>query len=196
MMLLLQELPAQVFPGLEACLMQKIGFRIKLATVKTHRNKTHRNVWRAGRPLAAASLLAGFLLPACTGAPSDSPADSRTEAVQQQLVGSWLREYSQEGAQVRRLLVLGDDGRFTETARVVDAGGAVTEHAHEGQWTFDGTNLKRRYTNFDGKQPSAPVLPYVTFQLKFESKHEFVGIDNVRKREVHYSRVQPGAALF
>jgi hypothetical protein len=147
---------------------------------------------RAARLLAAASLLVGFLLAACTGAPADSPV----EAVQQQLVGSWLREYSQEGAQVRRLLVLGEDGRFTETARVVDAGGAVTDHAHAGEWTFDGTNLKRRYTTFDGKQPSAPTLPYVTFQLKFESKHEFVGIDNVRKREVHYSRVQPGAALF
>jgi hypothetical protein len=144
------------------------------------------------RCLAAAIALASFVLAGCGGPPVDSPAD----AVQQKLVGSWLREYSQEGAQVRRLLVLGDDGRFTETARVVDAAGGVTEHAHAGQWTFDGTNLKRRYTSFDGKQPAAPTLPYVTYQLKFESRHEFVGTDNVRKREVHYSRVPGGTAVF
>jgi hypothetical protein len=160
---------------------------------------THRIICRPGNGIAElrrfaglAAMFVSFFLAAC----SDPPADSPAESVQQQLVGSWLREYSQEGAQVRRLLVLADDGRFTETARVVDAAGNVTDHAHAGQWTFDGTNLKRRYTSFDGKQPSAPTLPYVTYQLKFESRHEFVGTDNVRKREVHYSRVQPGTALF
>jgi hypothetical protein len=144
------------------------------------------------RVAALATLLAPFFLAAC----SEPPADSPVEAVQQQLVGSWLREYSQEGARVWRLLVLGEDGLFTETARVVDAAGAVTEHAHAGQWTFDGTNLKRRYTSFDGKRPSAPTLPYVTYQLKIESRYEFVGTDNVRKREVRYLRVAQGAALL
>jgi hypothetical protein len=162
--------------------------------VTTHQTISHayEGGSRARGLLALASLLAGFFLAACSSAPADSPLD----AVQQQLVGSWLREYRQEGAQVRRLLVLGDDGLFTETARVVNAAGAVTDHAHAGQWTFDGTNLKRRYTSFDGKQPSAPTLPYVTYQLKFESRHEFVGTDNVRKREVRYSRVGQGTALF
>jgi hypothetical protein len=174
--------------------MHKTCFRTKLAGVTTHRtiSAAGEAVSRARRRVGWASLLAGFFLAACSGPPADSPAD----AVQQQLVGSWLRDYTQDGAQVRRLLVLADDGRFLETARVVDASGAVTEHAHAGQWTFDGTNLKRRYTSFDGKQPAAPMLPYVTYQLKFESRYEFVGIDNVRKREVHYSRVQPGTALF
>jgi hypothetical protein len=140
---------------------------------------------------AMTAVVLGLLLAACSGPPADLPAD----AVHQQLVGSWLREYTQEGAQVRRLLVLGEDGLFTETAVVVNAAGTVTEHAHAGQWTFDGTNLKRRYTSFDGKQPSAPTMPYVTYQLKFESRYEFVGTDNVRKREVHYSRVAQGTAL-
>lgn len=148
-------------------------------------------VSRARRSAALATLFASFFLVAC----SEPPADSPVEAVQQQLVGSWLREYTQEGARVRRLLVLGEDGLFTETARVVDAAGAVTDHAHAGQWTFDGTNLKRRYTSFNGKQPSAPTLPYVTYQLKFESKYEFIGTDNIRKREVRYSRVAQGTAL-
>jgi hypothetical protein len=143
------------------------------------------------RRLAAAMALTGLLLGACNSPPADSP----DEAVQQLLVGSWLRQYEHDGAQIRRLLVLEPDGLFRETARVVDRGGVVTEHAHAGEWTYDGTNLKRRYTSFDGKQPSAPTMPYATFQLRFESRNEFVGTDNVRKRELHYQRVAQGAAL-
>jgi hypothetical protein len=173
--------------------VQKNSFRAKLAGVMTHRiiSRLDQGVLQARRSAVAAVALTGFLLAACSGPPADSPVD----AVQHQLVGSWLRQYTQEGARVQRLLVLGEDGLFTETARVVDAAGAVTGHAHAGQWTFDGTNLKRRYTSFDGKQPSAPTLPYVTYQLKFESRYEFVGTDNVRKREVHYSRVAQGTGL-
>lgn len=149
---------------------------------------------RVSRPhrLVAAMALAALLLAACNNPPADSPADD----VRQLLVGGWLREYAQDGARVRRLLVLGDDGRFRETARVVDVAGVVTDHSHAGDWTFDGTNLKRRYTSFNGKQPSAPTLPYVTYQLRFESKYAFVGTDNVRRREVRYQRVEEGAALF
>lgn len=143
------------------------------------------------RRLALAITLAGFLLGACDSAPDDSPQ----EVVRQRLVGSWLRDYEQDGARVRRLLVLEPDGRFRETARVVEASGTVTQHAHAGEWTYDGTNLKRRYTSFDGKQPTAPTLPYATFALRFESNREFVGTDNVRKREVRYRRVAEDTAL-
>lgn len=134
------------------------------------------------RRLGLALALTGLLLVSCDSPPADSP----DEAVQRRLVGSWIRQYEQDGARVRRRLVLEADGRFSETARVVDAGGLVTQHSHAGAWTFDGTNLKRRYTSFDGKQPAAPTLPYVTFQLKFESIREFVGFDHIRKREVRY----------
>lgn len=147
---------------------------------------THHHPPRHG--LAAAIVLAGFLLVACDRPPNDSP----DEAVRQRLVGSWLRDYVHDGTRVRRLLVLASDGHFRETARVVDVSGAVTQHAHAGEWTYDGTNLKRRYTSFDGKQPAAPTLPYATFELRFESSREFVGTDNVRKREVRYRRVAEG----
>ncbi|MES2510654.1 MAG: hypothetical protein V4625_12040 [Pseudomonadota bacterium] len=131
------------------------------------------------------------LLVAC-GQP---PTDSAEEDTQQRLIGTWLREYDQEGSHVRRLLVLGPDGRFSEAARVVDAAGAVTLHNHEGRWLYDGMNLKRHYTSFDGKQPASPVLPYATFQVKFESSRAFIGRDNVRRREVRYERVEDGAAV-
>lgn len=132
-----------------------------------------------------------LLLTACEG----SGGESSVEMGQQRLVGSWLREYNQEGARVRRLLVLEADGSFSETARVEQAGGAITEHLHSGNWTFDGTNLKRKYTSADGKPPSRLTLPYATFQIRFESNREFVGTDNLRQREVRYQRAASGASL-
>ena len=141
------------------------------------------------RGLVAALGLALFVLTGCDSPPGESSA----EAVQQRLAGSWMREYEQEGSKIRRLLVLKADGHFQETARVVDAGGAVTQHVHEGDWLFDGTNLKRKYTLMDGIKPSAPTVPFATFEIRFESNREFVGIDNLRKREVRYQRVAEGS---
>ena len=141
--------------------------------------------------LGAALLIGLLLLSACGDRPAESPADG----VRDMLAGRWLREYHQEGAGVQRVLTMERDGRFFETARVFHADGAVTEHAHEGKWFFDGTNLKRRYTLFDGRQPSAPQLPYVTHQLSIASRHEFTGTDNLRRRQVRYQRVREGAGL-
>lgn len=148
-------------------------------------------ILRPARRASLVSLLAGCaLLAGCNQWTEDSPQ----EDIQQKLVGSWLREYDQEGAHVRRLLVLGPDGQFTESAKVM-LGDAVTTHQHAGRWLYDGMNLKRHYTSFDGVQPSSPVLPYATFQVRFESSRELVGTDNVRRREVRYQRVEDGAAL-
>jgi len=52
--------------------------------------------------------------------------------------------------------------------------------------------FKRRYTSVDGKLPAAPTMPYATFELKFPSRNEFVGIDRVRGRKVTYERVADG----
>ena len=124
---------------------------------------------------------------------SNASEESNIDITQQRLVGSWLRDYQDGEIKARRLLVLQADGRFTESVRVVDANGAVTQHAHEGGWLYDGTNLKRKYTLIDGKQPSAPFVPFATFELKFESNREFVGLDRVHKNEVRYRRVDEGA---
>lgn len=138
----------------------------------------------SGRRRRVTLALFGLPLAACEAPPD---ADDQ-EATRQRLVGNWLREYQEDGARVRRLLVLEADGRFRESTRAVDAQGQVIEHEHAGQWLFDGTNLKRRYTSMDGKRPSAPTVPFATFELRFESKYEFVGTDRVHNRVVRYQR--------
>ena len=139
--------------------------------------------------------LAALLLVACdNGATSMSagePADSAQQEVQEQLQGTWLREYAEGGFRVRRIMVLEPDSRFREMVRITDGAGVVTEHRHEGTWLYDGTNLKRKYTSMDGRPPSRLNLPFAAFELKFESRNEFVGIDNVHKNQVRYRRVQP-----
>ncbi|RYF43773.1 MAG: hypothetical protein EOO25_02075 [Comamonadaceae bacterium] len=141
------------------------------------------------RRIALCLVLAGALgAAACDNPPVDSPA----QAVQQRLVGTWLREFQQDGVRVRRVLVLEADGQFGETVRIVDAAGAVTEHRHAGEWLYDGTNLKRRYRRMDGEKPAAPLVPYATFEITFPTRAEFVGIDRVRQREVRYLRVADG----
>jgi hypothetical protein len=44
----------------------------------------------------------------------------------------------------------------------------------------------------DGRQPVAPMVPFATFELRFPSRNEFIGVDNVRQREVRYRRVAEG----
>ena len=124
-----------------------------------------------------------------------APTDSVEAAVQQDLQGSWLREYEEGGVRARRLLLLDANGSFREMVRVTDAAGGVTEHQHEGTWLYDGTNLKRKYTSMDGRPPSRLNLPFAAFEVKFVSKNEFIGIDNVHHNEVRYRRVQPETLL-
>ena len=129
---------------------------------------------------------------ALTSACHSPPDDSSAQATRQRLVGTWLREYEEEGVKVRRVLVLESGGRFIEMSRITELNTSAAQHSHTGDWLFDGTNLKRRYTSVDGRQPAAPAMPYATFELKFPSRNEFVGIDRVRRREVQYRRVADG----
>ncbi len=135
--------------------------------------------------LAALTPLAGT---GCDSPPQDSPAQD----VQQRLVGTWLREYAEGGTQVRRILVLQQDGHFREATRVTASGAVQAEYEHSGDWLFDGTNLKRRYSMMDGRLPAAPTVPFATFELRFPSRNEFIGVDRVHKREVAYQRVADG----
>lgn len=141
-------------------------------------------------PLLLALLAASVaLLSTCEEALRSPAFAGRVQDVSQQLQGTWVREYTQEGVQVRRLLALEGDGDFRENVRVVEPGGAVTEFAHEGTWLYDGTNLKRRYTLMNGRPPSRLNLPLATFEITFDSRNAFTGVDHVRGHKVHYRRL-------
>jgi len=137
-------------------------------------------------------LCAGLMLAGALAACNGPPDDSRAEDVQLQLMGTWLRDYEENGIRVRRVLVLAQDGHFSEMSTATQQDVIVARHDHAGEWHFDGTNLKRRYTRIDGNQPSAPMFPYAAIELRFESRNEFIGTDNVRQRQVRYQRVADG----
>ena len=142
-------------------------------------------VWRRG---FLVSLPAG-LLAACGDTAPDSPADQ----VRERLVGTWLREYEEQGMRVRRILVLEQGGNFREMSSLQPPDTAEPQLAQgSGAWLYDGTNLKRRYARINGQPLSAPVVPFVTFALRFTSRSQFVGVDHIRKREVSYQRVPDG----
>ncbi|MBC5767287.1 hypothetical protein [Ramlibacter albus] len=105
------------------------------------------------------------------------------------LPGAWLREYDDAGHQVRRVLRLDATGNFRESVRVVNEAGGITEFENTGFWMYDGINLKRKYTSLNGSPPSRLNLPFATFQLSFDSRDEFKGVDHVHHREVRYRRI-------
>jgi hypothetical protein len=143
-----------------------------------------------------ALLSAAVLLSRCDalapGGLSTAP-DLASADVVQQLQGTWQRDAAEQGMQARRLLTLRPNGSFLETVHVVDAGGAATDFVHEGTWLYDGTNLKRHYTSMNGNPPSRLNLPFATFEIRFESRNEFLGIDRIHGHEVRYRRVAADA---
>jgi hypothetical protein len=139
--------------------------------------------------LAVALALASQQPPVPPG--EEASLEKRVEDTEQQLQGTWLREYVADGVKVRRVLVLAADGGFREAARAVDGAGRATEFVHEGTWLFDGTNLKRKYTLMNGKPPSLLNLPFATFEIRFETRNEFVGLDHIHRNRIEYRRVRP-----
>lgn len=121
------------------------------------------------------------------------PVTEAARDTEQQLQGTWLREYVADGVQVRRVLTLDAGGAFRESARAVEADGRATEFVHEGTWLFDGTNLKRKYTSVNGKPPSRLNVPFATFAITFDGRNAFRGVDHVRGHEVQYRRTSPDA---
>jgi hypothetical protein len=125
--------------------------------------------------------------------PQPPPADPVDVA--DRLPGTWLREQVDQGVRSRRLLHLDARGGFREQVRIVSATGAVSEHEHAGTWLYDGTNLKRKYTLMNGRAPSRLNLPFATFELRFETRNEFVGRDHIHRNTVRYQRVPPETEL-
>ncbi|HET8749081.1 MAG TPA: hypothetical protein VFM98_26040 [Ramlibacter sp.] len=108
---------------------------------------------------------------------------------QELLRGTWLREYSERGVRVRRVLELEGGGAFRESVRIAEPEGRVTRMEHEGTWLYDGTNLKRKYTRMNGEPPSRLKVPFATFEVDFQGRNDFVGVDHVHGVRVEYRRV-------
>lgn len=147
----------------------------------------------------SALLLAGLDRPA-DDAPRASPAPRPVAAVDPSevaalLPGTWLREQPDGPVRSRRLLRLEPGGTFREQVRLVTATGDVSVHTHAGTWLHDGTNLKRKYTVMNGRPPSRLNLPFATFEIRFESRDVFVGVDHVHRNTVRYVRVGEATPL-
>ncbi|NML44226.1 hypothetical protein HHL11_10730 [Ramlibacter sp. G-1-2-2] len=145
-----------------------------------------RTSWSVIAILAALVVLASAFQGALRSTPDAGEDDGEL------LQGTWLREYSDQGTTIRRVLDLEPSGAFHEAVRVVQPSGGVARFAHEGTWHYDGTNLKRHYTLVNGKPPSRLNVPFATFQVTFDSPNEFTGVDHVHKVEVRYERVPAG----
>ena len=155
--------------------------------------------WASPLPWALALLAVGALMSTCAERPESGETGPQVaygpEQTADLLPGTWLREYEEEGVQVRRLLVLEPGGRFREESRVVGTDGQAQAFVNEGTWLFDGTNLKRRYTSVNGRPPSRLNVPFVTFQVVFESHNAFTGVDHIHARTIRYQRVQSETEL-
>jgi hypothetical protein len=141
--------------------------------------------------LALAGLLASIEA-ARPGAAAEATTERRAEDTRELLPGTWLREYTARDVRVRRILTLAPGGAFRESVRAIDSAQGVIEHVHEGTWLYDGTNLKRKYTLVDGRPPSRLNLPFATFEIAFETRNEFVGVDHIHRNRIVYRRVPDG----
>ena len=145
------------------------------------------------------ALFLGAVIAQCSNPPDSGesgPAAAFNQAEAADLLpGTWLREYVEQGMQVRRLLALDAQGGFRELSRVTQPGGQVTEYVHEGTWVFDGSNLKRRYTSVNGESPSRLTMPFATFAIVFDTRNEFTGVDHIHGHTIHYHRVDDGTQL-
>lgn len=122
----------------------------------------------------------------------DSSSSKLADKVRQQLIGRWLEELSVDGLQTRSIVTLDRDGTFVEMEKSSDASGLISQQTHAGEWSFDGVNFKRKYTSMNGQPLSNARFGYTTYAVKHIAKNEFVGIDNVRKREVRFSQTEAG----
>jgi hypothetical protein len=130
-----------------------------------------------------------FSVAAVTGC-NDSES-TRVQETRERLVGTWLREIETRDEQARRVLVLAGDGTFSESLRAELFDGRIQREEASGEWAYDGTNLKRRYTREDGHQVRG-IGHFVTFALTSLTPREFEASNQVQGKDIRYRRVPPG----
>lgn len=141
---------------------------------------------RANAALAMAALVSGLLVTGC-----GEVQDRKSEEGRQKLTGTWLREIDAPIGKARRVLVLAADGKFSEELVANMNDGRTGRETRAGDWTYDGTNLKRRYTHEDGRQLSGN-FNFATFELTKLSPEEFEGRNHAQGEEIRYKRVPQG----
>ena len=118
--------------------------------------------------------------------------DPQTRDVKARLVGTWSTESAEHGGVARRVLSLQADGRVRETVRIVAPSGASDLNSRDGEWFFDGVNIKRKYTYVDGKPLTNAHFIYETHELKSLTESELVAASNVGRGELRFRREAPG----
>jgi hypothetical protein len=122
----------------------------------------------------------------------DNAESVRMDETRAQLVGTWLREVESGSMKSRRVLSLSQEGKFVDRIQATAAGGQSERLDYAGEWSYDGTNLKRRYLQENGRQFSGGKIRYATQPLVSVSSSELVTKDNVAGVELVYHRVLEG----
>jgi hypothetical protein len=133
-----------------------------------------------GRAVVLSFMFVASLLAGCE--------DPQVRAVKARLVGSWVVESDEHGGTARRVLTLQPDGHVKEIVRLVAPSGASATESREGEWFFDGVNLKRKYTYVDGKPLTNAHFIYETHELKSVTASELVASSSVGRGEVRLKR--------
>lgn len=130
-------------------------------------------------PVLAAALLAGC-------------QDAGTQQTKARLVGTWTSESSSQAGVTRRTLSLQADGRVKDTVHITAPTGVSATEIREGEWFFDGVNLKRKYTYIDGKPLTNAHFIYETQELKSITDSELVASSNVGRGTLKLERETTG----
>lgn len=133
------------------------------------------------------TLLTVMLITGC-----DNVENTRTDETRAKLVGTWLREVESGGMKSRRVLSLSQEGKFADRIHATAADGQSERLDYAGEWSYDGTNLKRRYLQENGRQFSGGKIRYATQPLVSVSSSELVTKDSAGGLELVYRRVPEG----
>ncbi|OOG42239.1 hypothetical protein [Polaromonas sp. A23] len=138
------------------------------------------------------TILLPLLVALALAAGCDNEESARTDETRAKLVGTWLREAESGGVKSRRVLSLSQDGKFADRIHATAADGQSERLDYAGEWSYDGTNLKRRYLQENGRQFSGGKIRYATQPLVSVSSSELVTRDNAGGIELVYQRAPEG----
>ncbi len=136
-------------------------------------------------------LMAAIVIPLLF-AGCDTAESVRIDETRAKFIGTWQRGVELDSGKGRRVLTLGKDGKFMDRSDRVGSDGSLERQEYAGEWSYDGTYLKRRFLQENGRQFSGGKIRYATFQLKAVSASEFVVNDSIEGRDVTYRRVSEG----